>query len=90
MTSQQQTRREYPAAGYFLTVLFMPSGGAAPRREPVFCIAPRHSARYESVPHTGFAVFPPADCRCFLILSVSCFMTLAAILPVQHQLLIIL
>jgi hypothetical protein len=54
-------------------MLPMTSGVSGGRDEPAFCPLPRHSARYESVPH-GCLVPPlPPALRCFLVLPVSDF-----------------
>ncbi len=64
----------YLSAGYFLTVLFMKStAGPCLRNFSDFCGAPRHSARYDSVPQGAFGVIA-ADDRCFLVFSVAGFM----------------
>lgn len=64
----------YLSAGYCLTVLFMKStAGPCLRIASAFCGAPRHSARYDSVPQGGFSVIG-ADDRCFLVFSDAGFM----------------
>jgi hypothetical protein len=62
------------SAGYLLTVLFVKSiVGPCLRNVSAFCGAPRHSARYDSVPQGDFSVIA-ADARCFLVFSVAGFM----------------
>ena len=69
------------SAGYLLTVLFVKST-AAPcfRNIPDLCGAPRHSARYDSVPQRVFGLIA-ADDRCFLVFSGTGFMILHLLRP---------
>jgi hypothetical protein len=53
----------------FLSII---SWGAFFCSDDAFCAMPLHSARYDSVPHTGF-VFELAGRRCFLGLLASDF-----------------
>jgi hypothetical protein len=78
---KQKTRRDFRLAGYFLTFLSILSGGAAHRVEPIFCMAPLHSARYDKVPHAVFADLALVACRCFLFLSAACFMKCLRLIP---------